>query len=132
VESDATGKLADYLEPTLTIMANDLEYKEKVPPRYVRTGKYKRWKAAAQPLRQVPNWSAIRRSIMDRDGYACRVCGATTDESDLHVHHVDWDRANNRRKNLVTLCQDCHQGVHAEGYRPDGSEREPWGERTDD
>lgn len=36
---------------------------------------------------------------------------------------------NNRIRNLVTLCSSCHSAVHSHGYRPDGTEDEPWGDR---
>jgi hypothetical protein len=29
----------------------------------------------------------------------------------------------------VTLCQGCHQAIHAHAYRPDGTDDEPWGSR---
>ena len=86
---------------------------------------------AAQAVRvgNIQAWVHIRRSILERDGAACRICGADEHEEMLHVHHVDYDRSNNRARNLVTLCQPCHQMVHAHGYRPDGTDDEPWGNR---
>jgi 5-methylcytosine-specific restriction endonuclease McrA len=77
----------------------------------------------------ITAWPHIRAEILDRDGYQCRICGADQDEALLHVHHIDYDRLNNRARNLVTLCQPCHQLIHAHGYRPDGTDDEPWGDR---
>lgn len=92
------------------------------------------WKAAKKAEKAargaaLPQWQQIRSMILERDGYRCRICGADPCDATLHVHHVDWDRSNNRLRNLVTLCVSCHKAVHAHGYRPDGTEDEPWGDR---
>lgn len=63
----------------------------------------------------IPNWSNIRKTIVERDKYRCRIC---LNEDDLHVHHIDYCRLNNQETNLVTLCQSCHHNVHTEKYKP--------------
>lgn len=40
---------------------------------------------------------------------ACQQCGTATD---LHVHHIDRDPANNDPANLMTLCSSCHLKLH--------------------
>lgn len=64
-----------------------------------------------------PNWSAIRRAVIDRDDQQCAVCGKGQDQTELHVHHkqplrsfTTLDQAN-RPQNLITLCPRCHQRV---------------------
>ncbi len=85
-------------------------------------------KAARAAL--IPNWGQLRKMVIERDDFVCRICGADPCEAPLHVHHVDWDRTNNRLRNLVTLCPSCHTAIHAHNYRPDGSDdKEPWGNR---
>lgn len=98
-----------------------------VPPRdpYAKRAP-KRVKRAS--VAKIDGWLAIRAGIIERDGHRCRVCGADPVEARLDVHHIDHDRANNRDSNLVTLCHPCHRQVHAEGYRPDGTIPEPWGQ----
>lgn len=78
----------------------------------------------------IVGWSAIRKRIIDRDGYICRICGADGPFAKLNVHHKDWDRKHNDDSNLVTLCSECHHAIHREGYRPDDFEDwpEPWGD----
>lgn len=39
----------------------------------------------------------------------CELCGIKTS---LYVHHIDGDRTNNARDNLITVCARCHLGVH--------------------
>jgi len=63
----------------------------------------------------IPGWAEIRNRILKRDSAACRICNK---DYTLHVHHIDWDRSNNKDSNLVTLCEPCHRAVHREGYKP--------------
>lgn len=57
-----------------------------------------------------PRWQKKRLDIMDRDGWACRSCGAS--ERTLHVHHLVYVYGNDpwdyRDDTLVTLCDECH------------------------
>jgi len=46
-----------------------------------------------------------RESIRQRDGGACRLCGAFPSR---HVHHIDYDKKNNDTTNLMLLCHACH------------------------
>lgn len=65
--------------------------------------------------KSISGWSSIRRDILRRDESRCRICNK---DYYLHVHHIDYNRKNNKECNLITLCESCHQAVHAEGYRP--------------
>ena len=50
----------------------------------------------------------------------CWWCGTTVEWGDgLHVDHLDHDRSNNNRANLVPSCQPCNQG-RGNGCDPDG------------
>lgn len=40
---------------------------------------------------------------------SCSLCGSQTD---LHVHHIDRNPANNNLANLQTLCASCHLKLH--------------------
>ena len=52
----------------------------------------------------------LKRSIRERDGYKCQVCGKTETDNGrlLPVHHIDYDKDNLDPKNLVALCSSCH------------------------
>jgi 5-methylcytosine-specific restriction endonuclease McrA len=58
-----------------------------------------------------PRWQKKRLQIMERDGFACRKCSATT--KTLNVHHglyygygqPPWEYP---AATLFTLCEDCH------------------------
>ncbi len=61
-----------------------------------------------------PRWQKKRLTILDRDAFTCRQCGATT--KTLHVHHLDyihgrapWEYPDGA---LVTLCEACHEIEH--------------------
>lgn len=63
-----------------------------------------------------PDWTDIRRRIIDRAGNACEWCGAANHEphpetgSDvvLTIAHIDHDTNHNDPDNLRALCQRCH------------------------
>jgi 5-methylcytosine-specific restriction endonuclease McrA len=68
--------------------------------------------------------SFLKRQIRKRDGHSCAMCGyhespkVSMGLKQLVVHHIDQDRSNNLRTNLVTLCRSCHYTGHARGYWP--------------
>ena len=40
----------------------------------------------------------------------CEVCGRVP--MTPRIHHINRDRKDNTKKNLITLCQDCHITIH--------------------
>ena len=57
----------------------------------------------------------LREEIKKRDRNRCTIC---TSRKNLRVHHVDHNKKNSSRNNLVTLCVSCHMKVHYNmGYR---------------
>ena len=58
-------------------------------------------------------YSSRRRAILHRDNYTCQCCGKKNCR--LEVHHIKF-RSNggtDDEENLITLCKECHDGVHA-------------------
>ena len=54
-----------------------------------------------------------RFDILERDGFRCKVCGATADEGvKLHVDHIKpvSKGGDNHPSNLQTLCEECNLG----------------------
>lgn len=78
----------------------------------------------------VRNWPNIRKAILERDNYSCRICHKDGAEVSLNVHHIDWILTHNTPSNLVTLCPTCHKAVHTKGYKPGDHPFHPlpWGE----
>ena len=63
-----------------------------------------------------PNWEEISLLIREQAGWKCELCKAAHDEPHpitasiviLTVHHINGDPTDNRRINLIALCQRCH------------------------
>ncbi|NOX90936.1 MAG: HNH endonuclease [Gammaproteobacteria bacterium] len=72
--------------------------------------------------RKIPD--AVRRTVLQRDGYKCQMdgCGWHIDEYNradpriLELHHKKHHAAGgeNTAENLITLCNSCHDRVHAD------------------
>lgn len=81
--------------------------------------------------RRGPNWEAVRKEVLERDGGICAVCGKTGEDTSggsLHVHHItplvefDSPEEANSRDNLITLCPEHHVKVengHIECPKPE-------------
>ena len=62
------------------------------------------------------NWKNIRKVILQRAKNRCELCNAenykphwkTGSKVVLTVHHIDYDKKNNKHYNLLALCQRCH------------------------
>lgn len=52
----------------------------------------------------------FKEQIRFRDGYKCQLCGIPETETGktLVVHHIDYDKNNLKRENLVSLCNSSH------------------------
>ena len=48
----------------------------------------------------------LREEIKRRDNYTCQEC--KTEERELSVHHIDYNKDNNQKENLISLCRKCH------------------------
>ena len=59
------------------------------------------------------SYSSRREAILRRDNYTCQCCGKKNCR--LEVHHVKFksNGGTDDEENLITLCEDCHKGVHA-------------------
>lgn len=53
-------------------------------------------------------WKAAREARMQHDGWACCLCGSTTD---LQCHHVSYEDVT-ALENLRTVCKKCHRDIH--------------------
>lgn len=58
-------------------------------------------------------YSSRREAILHRDNCTCQCCGKKNCR--LEVHHVKFksNGGTDDEENLITLCEDCHKGVHA-------------------
>lgn len=62
---------------------------------------------------QSEHWLAMRRSALDRAGWRCQVCNASTR---LYVHHRTYERRGHELPDdLTVLCRKCHETFHKNG-----------------
>lgn len=64
-------------------------------------------------------WKEIREAVMRKAKWMCRACGRKA----VHVHHRSYDKdtmSGRGMKNLIALCQDCHQAIE---FSPSGTKR---------
>lgn len=68
------------------------------------------WKRHSRPVLRTKRWKVLRHQILERDGWACVVCGQRRGR--LEVDHVQAVRGAPERAfdpaNLQTLCAPCH------------------------
>jgi len=52
----------------------------------------------------------LKEQIRQRDQYRCQECFRHQNELKrrLDVHHIDYNKQNNKPENLIALCQSCH------------------------
>lgn len=69
----------------------------------------------------------VRQYVLKRDNYTCQHCGAHPTEKapvKLHVHHLESRKVGgNAPNNLLTLCEECHELLHAGKLKLDGKKR---------
>ena len=73
------------------------------------------WKGGISLLPYAP-YKHLRKAILLRDGHHCRLCGC---EGPLVIHHIDYDKLNNKLRNLCFLCRRCNSRVNhgRDGWR---------------
>lgn len=55
-------------------------------------------------------WDEKRKRILQRDGYACKICGFN---KFLNVHHLHYDNIfDEKDEDLLTVCEFCHKEIH--------------------
>jgi hypothetical protein len=78
--------------------------------------------------RNNPNWKngiskrpysykfseSLKELIRQRDGHKCQYCGVPQIEClrKLDIHHIDYNKKNCKKKNLVALCRSCNSTVN--------------------
>jgi 5-methylcytosine-specific restriction endonuclease McrA len=58
------------------------------------------------------SWYFVRKDILKRDRYSCRICKKRYRKAFLDIDHIIPIRMGGKaydKKNLRTLCKDCHK-----------------------
>ena len=67
--------------------------------------KHWNWKGGITNQNYGGKWTKeLRTTIRKRDGFCCFICK----KNGFSVHHIDYNKRNNEKDNLVTLCRKCH------------------------
>lgn len=51
---------------------------------------------------------SLKEKIKKRDNYKCCDPDCSGESKKLNVHHIDYDKKNCNKNNLITLCSKCH------------------------
>jgi len=59
----------------------------------------------------------LKEQIRKRDNYKCQKCYRQEKElknyhKKLDIHHIDYDKENCKKENLITLCKSCNNKVN--------------------
>lgn len=52
------------------------------------------------------------RKLFGKEELKCERCGYCEFACGVDIHHIDENRKNNSRENLIRLCSPCHRGLH--------------------
>jgi hypothetical protein len=52
----------------------------------------------------------LKTEIRKRDNFVCEICR----KNGYDVHHIDYNKHNNSKNNLITLCRSCHAKTNFE------------------
>lgn len=84
------------------------EYYEKYDSDVPKTIRYR--KTVTEVQEYTPEWADISREYRKASGYKCKMCmvDCSAKTELVHLHHINGNKLNNKRTNLLCLCVDCH------------------------
>lgn len=68
------------------------------------------WHGGTARLPYLYEFFQVRPFILNRDSCLCRLCLKKSN----HVHHIDYNRDNNRINNLMVLCRSHHSETNGD------------------
>ena len=62
---------------------------------------------------KTKHWALLRKLMVSKDT-VCAMCGAKTEN--MQIHHISYDRIGheNKETDLIVLCSECHKKIHAD------------------
>jgi len=107
-------KARDYTENKMPLKKGDKmpqQWRKKIAKSM--TNNPKNW-MYGRTLKKHPNWKGgvrvYRRIKLSEVPLVCSICGKKN--CNLEVHHIDFNRKNNKLTNLQVLCVSCHRKIH--------------------
>ena len=56
------------------------------------------------------------RTLFENHEFVCSRCGYEEFSCSVEIHHIDENRANNDKENLIPLCACCHRSLHCKKW----------------
>jgi len=66
------------------------------------------WKGGVSFEKYPEKFYLIKPKIRERDNHICQMCNKYTRGIKLDVHHIDYNKQNNKENNLISLCHKCN------------------------
>lgn len=64
-------------------------------------------------IKEHPHWKKVKQARYDFDGHRCVVCHTDLLPWEYETHHLNYIRLGNERlRDVVTLCKECHIIFH--------------------
>ena len=80
--------------------------------------KHFNWRGGVTFEEYPKEFFTIRNDIFERDNYTCQLCGDKfikgkhNNKKCIGVHHIDYNKKNNKSDNLIALCNFCNSSVN--------------------
>jgi len=85
----------------------NLEQKERQKKNTPKKENHPNWQGGIANGEYGPEFTQeLKERIKKLYNHACQLCNITN--VDLDVHHIDYNKTNNSKKNLIPLCKICH------------------------
>jgi len=100
-------------EPKKTKYGNLADYRAefKYQPNTVYGEPLATFKTRKKDYMSSVKWDKLRKVVLKRDDYACRICGE--DQAPLDVHHITYkNMGRESTEQLLTVCRSCHTDIH--------------------
>jgi hypothetical protein len=82
------------------------------------------WNGGTSFLPYPPEFNLIlKNKIRERDNNICQICGdikTIYSQNGWAIHHIDYNKQNNKDENLIFLCERCHNKTNG------AKNREKW------
>lgn len=70
------------------------------------------WIDGRSYLKYPKEFDIVKNEIKQRDGYLCQLCYIPCIRKRLGAHHIDYNKMNNNKNNLISLCTGCNSKVN--------------------
>ena len=92
------------------------EQKDKQTKNTLKKENHPNWNGGSSTGEYGPEFTKeLKEAVKESYNYSCRLCKVSG--TDLDIHHIDYDKLNNSRSNLVPLCKVCHGKTNYDRFK---------------